>query len=105
MLKVFMLIMLSISVYLGYIVFKNENTGKQHLAKIELRLKEQETENNKLKSRNDLLELDIQSLHKNLSALEELARQEMGLIQRDETFYHIIDSKSNDKNNNNENKK
>lgn len=91
MLKIFMFLMISITIYLGYLVFQNEQTGFKRLDKIEATLQLQQKENKLLKARNEMLEADIKNLHQNLSAVEELARKELGLIQRDETFYYIID--------------
>ncbi len=95
MLKILMLLMMSITVYLGYLVFENESTGLKRLNKIEATLRLQQKENTILKSRNEMLEADIKNLHQNLSAVEELARKELGLIQRDETFYYIIGNGNN----------
>lgn len=66
MLKILMLLMMSITVYLGYLVFENESTGLKRLNKIEATLRLQQKENTILKSRNEMLEADIKNLHQNL---------------------------------------
>lgn len=55
--------------------------------KIEL----QAQKNESLHSRNQLLEGEIISLKSGLDAIEERARNDLGMIKRDETFYLIVD--------------
>ena len=47
--------------------------------------------NTKLQERNDALEAEVYDLRHNTTALEELAREELGMVQADETFFRIID--------------
>jgi len=50
----------------------------------------QTTENNRtLESRNAALEADVEDLKEGLEAAEERARNELGMIHVDETFYQI----------------
>jgi len=51
---------------------------------------QQEQQNAKLRQRNSLLQADIQDLKIGLEAIEERARNELGLIKPRETFYRIL---------------
>lgn len=55
--------------------------------KIEL----QAQKNERLRSRNQLLEGEVISLKSGIDAIEERARNDLGMIKRDETFYLIVD--------------
>jgi cell division protein FtsB len=54
---------------------------------------EQREQNDKLEQRNQRLKNEVQSLKSGLEAIEERARDELGMIKRDETFYLIVDDK------------
>ncbi len=50
----------------------------------------QRTENNRtLESRNAVLEAEVEDLKEGLEAAEERARNELGMVHVDETFYQI----------------
>jgi cell division protein FtsB len=49
-------------------------------------------QNSNLKQRNSLLKADIQDLKIGLDAVEEKARNGLGLIKQGETFYRILPS-------------
>ncbi len=51
---------------------------------------EQKRINQELLERNRRLEAEVQDLKKGLSALEERARSEMGMIGEGETFFQVI---------------
>ncbi|MDX3773961.1 cell division protein FtsB [Chromatiaceae bacterium AAb-1] len=50
----------------------------------------QETSNQELVKRNRLLGADVADLKQGLDAIEERARNELGLIRQDEVFFRII---------------
>lgn len=50
----------------------------------------QAQENDKLKKRNDELLFQIQRLQNSHDAVESRARNELGMIKKDETFYQIV---------------
>lgn len=58
---------------------------------------EQEGENTLLEDRNQNLLQEVESLKTGTDAIEEMARQELGLIKEGETFYMIIDTDDTDK--------
>lgn len=58
-------------------------------------IKEQRTKNAGLKARNDSLSAEVKDLKSGLSAIEERARSELGMIKKGETFIQTVDPKSN----------
>ena len=48
-------------------------------------------ENAKLTERNDLMAADVQDLKHGTDEVEEIARKDLGMIKRNETFYQILD--------------
>jgi len=46
--------------------------------------------NTKLKDRNQMLLLQVQQLQNNENAVESRARQELGMIKKDEVFYQVV---------------
>ena len=51
----------------------------------------QREENQQLRERNQALEVEVQDLKQGLGAIEERAREELGMIKEGETFYQIIE--------------
>ncbi|VAW80829.1 Cell division protein DivIC (FtsB), stabilizes FtsL against RasP cleavage [hydrothermal vent metagenome] len=51
----------------------------------------QKTENHELLERNQALEAEVNDLKQGLEAIEERAREELGMTRDDETFYQIIE--------------
>ena len=54
-------------------------------------IEKQESENKKLRDRNVALEAEVKDLKQGLEAIEERARNELGMIKKDETFYQIVE--------------
>jgi cell division protein FtsB len=52
---------------------------------------EQKLENTRLRERNEALEAEVKDLKQGLDAIEERAREELGMIKEDEIFYQIIE--------------
>jgi len=59
---------------------------------------EQENENAVLQSRNNELLREVEELKTGTDAIEEMAREELGLIKDGETFYMILDPDDSDRN-------
>ena len=55
----------------------------------------QKAENRELRERNQALEAEVKDLKQGLGAIEERAREELGMIRDDETFYQIIQEPEN----------
>ena len=51
----------------------------------------QKQENARLSERNQALDAEVQDLKQGQAAIEERAREELGMIRDDETFYQIIE--------------
>ena len=51
----------------------------------------QREENARLQERNQALQAEVKDLKQGLDAIEERAREELGMIKDGETFYQIID--------------
>lgn len=50
------------------------------------------SQNDQLLLRNHQLEAEVKDLGRGLSAIEERARSELGMVKPDETFYQLIDT-------------
>lgn len=53
-------------------------------------VKIQQQENNTLRARNELLKLDIEDLRSGSESVEELARAELGMVRKGETFFQLV---------------
>jgi len=51
----------------------------------------QREENQQLRERNQALDAEVQDLKQGLEAIEERAREELGMVKEGETFYQIIE--------------
>jgi len=51
----------------------------------------QKAENERLRERNQALDAEVQDLKQGQAAIEERAREELGMIREDETFYQIVE--------------
>ena len=56
-------------------------------------LTEQQSKNDKLKERNTALEADVVDLKTGTDAIEERARNELGMVRQDEVFFQILDNR------------
>jgi cell division protein FtsB len=61
---------------------------------IESQLADQRTQNAKLKARNDALDAEVRDLKTGSDAIEERARNELGMVRQDEVFYQILDTQA-----------
>lgn len=59
--------------------------------RMEEAIEKQNQENTKLRDRNAALEAEVNDLKEGLQAVEERARNELGMIKNGETFYQIIE--------------
>lgn len=67
--------------------------GLPEVWKLEQELQKQQQENETLRERNLALEAEVLDLKKGLEAVEERARDDLGMIKQDEIFYQIIQDK------------
>lgn len=64
--------------------------GFSEVARLEDRVAEQLTENEVLQQKNNELQAEVEDLRERLEAVEERARNELGLIKKDEEFYQVV---------------
>ncbi len=92
--RVFTAILLVLLVLLQYRLWFGKNSVPDYLA-----LKEnvllQQSANEKLRQRNKLLFADTDDLKLGLEAIEERARNELGMIKENETFFRLIPKDNN----------
>ena len=59
--------------------------------RLSLAIEAQQAENDKLRELNDALEAEVNDLNGGLEAIEERARTELGMVRKEETFFHIVE--------------
>jgi cell division protein FtsB len=64
--------------------------GYMEVRQLESELAEQRAENDKLIVRNRALQAEVDDLKTGLAAIEERAREELGMIKEGETFFQIV---------------
>ena len=77
------------AVILQYKLWIGDNSVRD-LNAVEREVAEQELINGGLEQRNEALEIEVLDLKNGLEAVEERARSELGMIEKDETFYMIV---------------
>lgn len=58
---------------------------------LEEQIADQQSENERLQTRNRQLEAEVMDLKKGISAIEERARSDQGMIKQGETFYQLVE--------------
>ncbi|TRW49609.1 cell division protein FtsB [Aliidiomarina halalkaliphila] len=87
--RVFTIIVIAIVLMLQYRVWFGQH-GMSDLRELRQEVERQEQANQSLQQRNQLLAADIDDLRSALEAVEERARNELGLVQPNETFFRLI---------------
>ncbi|MFA7668816.1 MAG: cell division protein FtsB [Burkholderiaceae bacterium] len=64
--------------------------GWMRVQELDTRLRAQEDTNEALAARNNALAAEVQDLTAGTDAIEERARTEMGMVQEDEVFVHLL---------------
>lgn len=70
-----------------------------HRVELQRKIEQQQAENDILKERNRILSLEVDALKNGLDAVEERAREQMGMVKEGETFFMIVEP-GNDSSNN-----
>lgn len=83
------LLLLVLLGWLQYSLWLGKN-GVYDLVRIESGITMQQSNNTKLKARNDQLLAEIDDLNDGLEAIEERSRNELSMIKSDETFYRLM---------------
>ena len=64
--------------------------GVREVSRLSAAVKRQNGENDELTARNQQLIAEVADLKAGMSAIEERARSELGMIGRNETFYQVV---------------
>lgn len=64
--------------------------GYRDVRRLQERVSQQAVENEALAQRNRELEADVEDLRQGLDAVEERARNELGMIRQSEKFYQVV---------------
>jgi len=89
--KILIPVIILLSVYLQYRLWWGEGNIAEIQAS-ELRLEELKKQVEEKKQRNDALYAEVEDLRKGQEALEERAREELGMIKENEMFFQVLDS-------------
>lgn len=82
-------LLLGLFIFLQYCLWF-ESGGIRDMVQLKRSLTLQEKENEQLKKRNEELLFQIERLQNSQDAVESRARNELGMIQKGETFYQIV---------------
>jgi cell division protein FtsB len=88
------LILLQFKLWLG-------EGGYTEVKRLQLRVDAQRQQNDEMLQRNAQLQAEVEDLRDRLDAVEERARNELGLIKQDEKFYQVVPPPPQNKNNGN----
>jgi len=86
--KWLILILLVLLTALQYRLWYGEGS-LAHSVKLERDIKQQEAENDRMRERNRILDVEVQDLKSGADSVEERARNDIGMIKKDETFFMI----------------
>ncbi|WP_166206492.1 cell division protein FtsB [Cognatiluteimonas telluris] len=68
--------------------------GEREVAALQAQVQRQARDNAGLRQRNDALAAEVQDLKSGEAAVEERARNELGMIKPGETFYRVVEPES-----------
>ncbi|MDG1753079.1 MAG: cell division protein FtsB [Thalassotalea sp.] len=94
--RVITIVLLIFLVLLQYRLWFGKNSVPDYLS-LEDEVARQKVDNDKLRQRNKLLYADTDDLKSGSEAIEERARNELGMIKNGETFFRIIPNKNKQK--------
>jgi len=61
-----------------------------HAHRLEGNINVQQADNDRMRERNRILDVEVEELKTGLDTIEERARNDIGLIKKDETFFMIL---------------
>jgi cell division protein FtsB len=67
--------------------------GWLHVRELDRQIQAQKAHNQELKARNEALDAEVRDLKQGYAAIEERAREELGMIKQDEVFFQVVESK------------
>lgn len=90
--KWLMLVLIIVLSYLQYRLWIGDGS-LAHAHRLEGEIKLQQAEIDRMRERNRILDVEVEELKTGLDTIEERARNDIGLIKKDETFFIILDEK------------
>ena len=87
--RIVILILFVILVMLQFKLWLGEG-GVREVTRLENRVETQQLRNDELLQRNERLQAEVEDLRDRLDAVEERARNELGLIKPEEEFYQVV---------------
>jgi cell division protein FtsB len=87
--RVVILILFVLLILLQFKLWLGEG-GFTEVARLEARVESQRQQNDDLLQRNAELQAEVEDLRERLDAVEERARNELGLIKPEEQFYQVV---------------
>jgi cell division protein FtsB len=88
--KKLLLLLLLLLVYLQYRLWIGDGS-LQEVWELHREVEAQREENLQLRERNAALEAEVRDLQQGLDAIEEHAREDLGMIKEGETFYQLVE--------------
>src|SRR4051812_840496 len=85
--------LLAVVLALQYRLWMSED-GVRELARLDAAVERQKAENEELEARNQQMVAEVADLKAGMTAIEERARSELGMIGRNETFYQVVPARS-----------
>ena len=85
-----MLVLIMLLGYLQYRLWIGDGS-LAHAHRLENEIKLQQVEIDRMRERNRILDVEVEELKTGLDTIEERARNDIGLIKKDETFFIILD--------------
>lgn len=65
-----------------------------HAHRLEKDIALQQAENSRMRERNRILDVEVEELKTGLDTIEERARNDIGLVKKDETFFMLMDEET-----------
>jgi len=88
--KKLLILLVVLLVYLQYSLWFGDGS-LQDVWRLHQDVEQQRQENAVLRERNEALEAEVLDLQQGLEAIEERAREDLGMIKKGETFYQVIE--------------
>jgi cell division protein FtsB len=88
--KKLLILLVILLVFLQYSLWFGDGS-LQEVWRLHKDVEQQRQENAVLRERNEVLEAEVLDLQQGLEAIEEHAREDLGMIKKGETFYQVIE--------------
>jgi cell division protein FtsB len=88
--KNLIIVLLILLVYLQYRLWAGEG-GLLDVWELHREVEDQRQENARLRERNAALNAEVLDLKQGLEAIEERAREDLGMVKEGETFYQVVE--------------